>query len=647
MGRVLQEKRAIVGTSTVTNTISYAYNLDGSLATTTYPNTGKSVSYVMDGSGRPIALKNYTDAINYVQGVHYAPFGGITGMTYGDQPITFTNSYNNRQQPLRLSASTTAATIMSLCYDFHAKVAISSGPCSFAASTTGDNGSVFQIVNTRDNNRTQNFLYDSLNRIQQAYSNATSGATSWGETFSNTATAPGVAPSTAGIDSWGNLTNRSGVTGKTNTEPLGCPANIKNQLTTCSLSYDAAGNVTANASAAYTYDGDNRITNTAGYTYTYDGDGKRVKKCNACTSASGGTLYWTGIGNDNLAESDLAGTIQKEYVFFAGKRVARRDVPNTPSVKYYFSDYLGSTSLITNTTGTMPPLEESDYYPYGGEIVITNSDPNNYKFTGKERDQETCSTACLDNFGARYDASSMGRFMTPDPLMASAKVWNPQTWNRYTYALNNPLKYMDPTGMNEVTADQCAKDKNCVTVKVNVIYDQNANDGKGLTDKQKADFEKGQLQNAKDQYGNADIHLDVTYASGEINSKGNLTGVEKGALNVFVTDSGDAASAYSGGYAISQINVRSTNREDLPHEMAHHFMGDMSSLLGRTLAKDPTGISVAFDNAFTDVTNDTGRFIMNHITPHLPNYPSGQPATVFNPQARDFQNRITPQTQPR
>jgi hypothetical protein len=49
---------------------------------------------------------------------------------------------------------------------------------------------------------------------------------------------------------------------------------------------------------------------------------------------------------------------------------------------------------------------------------------------------------------------------------------------------------------------------------------------------------------------------------------------------------------------------------------------------------------------FTDVTNDTGRAIMNNVTPHLPNYPSGAPMSVFNPQARDFQNRITPQTHP-
>ena len=67
----------------------------------------------------------------------------------------------------------------------------------------------------------------------------------------------------------------------------------------------------------------------------------------------------------------------------------------------------------------------------------------NYTFlTSKERDNETG----LDFFEARYYASTQGRFTSPDPLQASAKRRNPQTWNRYTYGLNNPLRYTDPEG---------------------------------------------------------------------------------------------------------------------------------------------------------------------------------------------------------
>ena len=43
--------------------------------------------------------------------------------------------------------------------------------------------------------------------------------------------------------------------------------------------------------------------------------------------------------------------------------------------------------------------------------------------------------------------NSQGRFARPDPLLASAKPVQPQSWNRYTYCLNNPLKYVDPTGL--------------------------------------------------------------------------------------------------------------------------------------------------------------------------------------------------------
>jgi len=73
--------------------------------------------------------------------------------------------------------------------------------------------------------------------------------------------------------------------------------------------------------------------------------------------------------------------------------------------------------------------------------------------TGKERDAESG----LDNFGKRYFGSSLGRFQTPDPFIPfnlkkdkfQAWISNPQHWNKYAYALNNPLLYVDPSGMTE------------------------------------------------------------------------------------------------------------------------------------------------------------------------------------------------------
>lgn len=68
---------------------------------------------------------------------------------------------------------------------------------------------------------------------------------------------------------------------------------------------------------------------------------------------------------------------------------------------------------------------------------------NHYKFTGKERDSETG----LDYFGARYNASNMGRFISPDPGNIGVNPLYPQSWNAYSYSLNNPLSLTDPTGL--------------------------------------------------------------------------------------------------------------------------------------------------------------------------------------------------------
>ncbi len=65
------------------------------------------------------------------------------------------------------------------------------------------------------------------------------------------------------------------------------------------------------------------------------------------------------------------------------------------------------------------------------------------RYTGAERDDETG----LDFMQARYYGSSMGRFTSPDPLLSSGELHDPQTWNRYAYALNNPLLYTDPLGL--------------------------------------------------------------------------------------------------------------------------------------------------------------------------------------------------------
>jgi RHS repeat-associated protein len=395
------EKKTI---GSVTQTITAQSNFGGVLYQTTYP-SGRVVTYGASGAGSQTSAVDSTNAITYAQNATYAPFGGLLTMTNGSGPITVTNAYNERLQPVTLSAATGANTLFSKTYDFH--------------RANGDNGNVFQVINNLVSGRSQSFTYDALNRIVMAQSAAASGSQCWGESYT--------------IDNWANLTNKN-VT-KCSTVPLNAPASTNNQIS--GYCYDKAGNLLGTSACpglpytpAYTYDEENRLKTAGGVTYTYDGDGRRVRKNN-------GTLYW---GNGPLAESDLSAsaTSWKEYIFFNGTRIARRDASNS-SVHYIYSDYLGSSSVITNATGTLPVEEDLDYFPYGGIAYGAPSD--HYEFTGKERDSESG----LDYFGARYDSSTLGRFMTPDSIAYSG-LGDPQSLNLYSYVGNHPTSLVDPDG---------------------------------------------------------------------------------------------------------------------------------------------------------------------------------------------------------
>jgi RHS repeat-associated protein len=119
-------------------------------------------------------------------------------------------------------------------------------------------------------------------------------------------------------------------------------------------------------------------------------------------------------------------------------------VNNTPSstVYYYFEDALGTSRVVTNSAGTV--CSDADFYPYGRERAYSTNCDVDYKFTGKERDDESG----LDNFGARYNSSQYGRFMTPDwsddpDPVPYADFTDPQTLNLYAYARNNPITNSD------------------------------------------------------------------------------------------------------------------------------------------------------------------------------------------------------------
>jgi RHS repeat-associated protein len=271
-------------------------------------------------------------------------------------------------------------------------------------------------------------------------------------------------------------------------------------------------------------------------------------------------------------------------------------------------------------------------------------------FEQYERDPETN----LDFAQARYYASVQGRFTSVDPLMASASVKEPQSWNRYAFVQNNPCKFIDPTGMKELSAEDCQKDSRCVSIKINVIYDSNANKGHGITDKQKAKFEKEQLQKVKDEYGEAFVHFEVTYAEkGGFDGK-QITGVQSDALNVLVTTQNlggaDAASQVRNGMAVTGINIARADEGVLGHEFAHHFLGHTRNSIGRAMGEYGGLVGNMFANLYGEAEVGQARTSLAIFGPYYGTYPNAlQPGqrlpitTPFHEGARSIQQFLLTQ----
>ncbi len=169
-------------------------------------------------------------------------------------------------------------------------------------------------------------------------------------------------------------------------------------------------------------------------TYLYDGAGSRVKKR---VESTGNETYYV----NSLFEIRNGGAYVK-YVFAGNLRIAMVDSTGT---YYYQKDHLGSTAAITKVDaatgdGTIHDQNIGSYLPFGGDRGETRITKTDYAYTGQERDGETG----LYNYNARLYDPMLGQFVTPDSIVPDP--FDPQMLNRYSYARNNPLSYVDPDG---------------------------------------------------------------------------------------------------------------------------------------------------------------------------------------------------------
>lgn len=398
--------------------MSSSYNLAGRMTSETYP-SGRQITTGYDSAGRISTIQGQKAGEpnrTYGSQFSYASQGAVMSVQLGNTKWEHTN-FNSRLQPLQigLGVSATNSSILQLDYGY---------------GTANNNGNVLSqrivVVGSPGLDVTQTYGFDQLNRLSSA-----SEGGSWSQTND--------------MDRHGNRAIRIGSYIPT---PALTPQSVNstdfsafnqntNRIALAGFGYDTAGNLTGDPTTpanAMIYDAENKqISYTqAGVTttYAYDGDGRRVKKLD-----STGTIIFV---------YNAGGQLIAEY---------HSDPVPPPAggggTSYLTSDHLGSTRVVTKADGTVKA--RYDYLPFGEELGsgigqrttgmgYNLADSTKQKFTQKERDSESG----LDYFEARYYSSAMGRFTSADST--GGGTTDPQTLNRYTYTINNPLKYVDPTG---------------------------------------------------------------------------------------------------------------------------------------------------------------------------------------------------------
>jgi RHS repeat-associated protein len=247
----------------------------------------------------------------------------------------------------------------------------------------------------------------------------------------------------------------------------------------------------------YTFDAEERVSSTSGSlgsaSYTYDARGQRITK----TIGGAPRDYVYDTAGNVLAEMTSAGW-QVGHVYLGGELIAEY---NNGTTYFVTKDHLGSTRLVTALNQSV--YDSLDYLPFGQQIA--GAAATSHKFTSKERDAESN----LDNFGARYNSSSLGRFMSPDPL--GGKLVDPQTLNKYGYVINNPLRYTDPTGLYT-----CKDDNNQCKTKQDIKFET----------ARQADLARGgDAARAAAAYGDPtkDNHVSVGFADLDKKGEGGVT----------------------------------------------------------------------------------------------------------------------------
>jgi RHS repeat-associated protein len=249
-----------------------------------------------------------------------------------------------------------------------------------------------------------------------------------------------------------------------------------------------------------------------------------------------------------------------------------------------------------------------DYAPFG-QLFNGSGTNDPYKFTGKERDSESGN----DYFGARYYASSMGRWLSPDWSVKAepvpyGKLLDPQSLNLYSYVENNPLRSPDPDGHvgidHEFDALSCLDPQHnaeCTSVShqktlVQIALENNAIKWAFVANSFNA-YWAGQAEQAQQQNSNGG---------------GFWSGLKHGFSNLF--------HGHSWGYVKATVTDTETYSIKAEPNQAITFGSDAAGLVANATKNTPLGVvgaaaSVANDHGAQNVTTNVLGFVPGYGWP--------------------------------
>jgi RHS repeat-associated protein len=221
---------------------------------------------------------------------------------------------------------------------------------------------------------------------------------------------------------------------------------VDNRLTSAEgepHAHDANGNMTGlNATNLLTYDFEDRLIKTvfAGATneYQYDGAGNRKMAVRSGVT----TRYVLDLNSSLsqvLADTDGSGNVTAYYVYGLG--LISQIKPDGTALYYHF-DSRGSTIAMTDAQGVM--VNAYSYDPFGRTRDALEFSENRFRYLGRHGIVDEGNG--FSYIRARYYSVRRGRFVTKDPLTGTDG--DPQSLNRYIYALNNPVRFIDVSGMS-------------------------------------------------------------------------------------------------------------------------------------------------------------------------------------------------------